>query len=289
MNPIRPLIWISAWALLFTSILGSWESISEIRNATPPFSFDGRQSLTLVSFNIRVGYGAHDRGVSPTKLKDKPKRLRPIIDAIRSVDADIVGLQEVLGHDQARRLANALNMNAAYAHHPTYSPYGPWWGVAILSKYPISKAQGFQISSGAGNTKSALICAVQIDGRTMHFVSIHKDRDLEHGGSFRKIMQKIEPVKGPVVLIGDLNMSPFDLRLNILKKRFQDSAEGIESVSAIEARSTGTFLGIGRIDYVLVDPKYFNVLDVGLVDRQYWDASDHLAYWAKVVPKNTQQ
>lgn len=273
--------------MLFTSISGRCDSTGEPRNAPPPFSLDGRQSLTLVSFNIRVGYGAHDRGVSPTKLKDKPKRLRPIIDAIRSVEADIVGLQEVLGHDQARRLGKALNMNAAYAHHPTFSPYGPWWGVAILSKFPISKAQGFQISSGAGNTKSALICAVQIGGRTMHFVCIHKDKDLEDGGSFRKIMQKIEPVKGPVVLIGDLNMSPFDLRLDILKKRFQDSAEGIESVSAIEARSTGTFLGIGRIDYVLVDPKYFNVWDVGLVDRQYWNASDHLAYWAKVVPKAT--
>ena len=129
--------------------------VSNIRNKTPSFVYDDRQALTIVSFNIRVGYGTEDRGVDPYTLKGRKKKLGPVVDAIQSCGADIVGLQEVLGKRQALKVARKLNMNAAYADHPTFSPSGPWWGVAILSKYPIVQAEGIQISSGAGNSKTA--------------------------------------------------------------------------------------------------------------------------------------
>jgi len=271
---------------LFLAVLlcGCQASASNIRKVPPAFAYDGQQTLSIVSFNIRVGYGARDRGLSPVELKGRRKRLAPIVSAIRSCDADIVGLQEVLGHDQARELAQRLNMNFAYTHHPTFSPYGPWWGVALLSKYPIVAAEGFQVSFGAGNTKNALLCGVNVGGRVLHFVSIHKDKDLKDGASFKRIMRKIKPMSGAVVLIGDLNMTPFDARLRILKSRFRDSADNVDSAGARAMHMSGTFPGIGRIDYVMVDPNHFKVLDVGLADRRYRDASDHLAYWAKIVP-----
>lgn len=259
--------------------------VSNIRNGTPSFVYDGRQALTIVSFNIRVGYGTEDHGVDPYTLKDRKKKLGPVVDAIQSCGADIVGLQEVLGHRQALQVARKLNMNAAYADHPTFSPSGPWWGVAILSKYSIVQAEDIQISSGVGNSKTALLCTIDVGGRRQHFVSIHKDKDLKDGGSFRAIMLKIESVKAPVVLIGDFNMSPFDRRLNILKPRFGDSAEMIDTPSAQEARRVGTFYGIGRIDYVWTDVMHFRVIDAGLTPRRHRDASDHLAYWTRVVPK----
>ncbi len=275
----------TALMLLTGAMWGCRTTASQVLKSPPQFAYDGRQALTVVSFNIRVGYGVEDWGASPYELKNHKKDLSPIVEAIRSCDADIVGLQEVLGHGQATKLARRLNMNMAYAGHPTYSPSGSWWGVAVLSKYPIVESQNFAISSGPGNSKSALLCTIDVGGRRQHYLSIHKDKDLKDGNSFKKIMRKVKSVEGPMVLIGDLNMSPFDKRLTLLKPRFKDSADKIYSTTAQEARSVGTFYGIGRIDFVMVDPAFFTVLDVGLVERPYRDASDHLAYWAKIVPK----
>ena len=42
--------------------------------------------------------------------------------------------------------------------------------------------------------------------------------------------------------------------------------------------------GIG-IDYVFVDPHYFTVKDAGIVSRDHWHASDHLAYYAQIALK----
>lgn len=271
--------------LLAPLMWGCNATTSNIRKNPPAFTYDGQQPLTVVSFNIRVGYGTDDRFASPYDLKDHRKSLSPIVEAIRSCNADIVGLQEVLANGQAERLARRLNMNVAFAGHPTSSPYGPWWGVAILSRYPIVKSEGFTISSGRGNSKTALLCAIDIGGRRQHFISVHKDKDLKDGGSFKKIMKKIKTVEGPAVLIGDLNMRPYDFRLKILNPRFVDSATKVDSPTAIEADRLGTFFGIGRIDYVMVDPIYYDIVDAGLAKDPHREASDHLAYWARIVPK----
>ncbi len=274
---------VAACNMVFIIFVCTCGGADPIRESSPPLADNGRQTLTLVSFNIRVGYGTKDWGMSPFELRHRKKTLAPIIGAIRSCKADIVGLQEVLGRDQARKLAEQLSMNYAYAAHPTTSPYGRWWGVAVLSRYPIVEAKNFQISVGRGNSKTALRCSINVRGRIIHVISVHKDRDLNDGNSFRKIMKHIKPLKGAVALIGDMNMLPADSRFNILNKRFKDSAETINSDRARQARDLGTFLGVGRIDYVLIDPTYFKVLDVGLANRQYWDASDHLAFWAKII------
>jgi len=241
--------------------------------------------LTVMSYNIRVGYGGKDPGVDPYILSMRKETLSPIVAAIQSIDPDIIGLQEVRGLGQARRLAEELNMNYAYVGHGTGSSRPSWWGVAILSKFPILKAKGIQISSGRGNTKSALISTVDINGQPTFFFSIHRDKDLKSGSSLKAIMSAVDKIGDPIVLIGDLNMHSYDQRLELLKRRFIDTALAIDTQCAKNARNTGTFLGLGRIDYVLVDPQYFKVQDAGIISREHWNASDHLAYYSRIIPK----
>ena len=239
-----------------------------------------------MSYNIRVGYGGKDHGVDPYTLSMRKENLPPIVAAIQSIDPDLVGLQEVRGSGQARRLAKALDLNYASTRHATGSSRPSWWGVAILSKHPILKAKGIQISSGRGNTKSALICTVDIGGKPATFFSIHKDKDLKDGSSFKAIMRAVDKIENPIVLIGDLNMYPYDRRLELLQPRFIDTAMAVDTESAKNARNTGTFFGLGRIDYVLVDSRYFEVQDSGIISREHWNASDHLAYYARIIPKH---
>jgi endonuclease/exonuclease/phosphatase family metal-dependent hydrolase len=271
-----------AVCILLICISVGCENAHNISTVIPGGTPAQNNFLTVMSYNIRVGYGGKDRGVD---LSMRKETLPPIVAAIQSIDPDIIGLQEVRGHGQARRLAEKLNMNYAYEGHRTGSSRPSWWGVAVLSKYPILKAKGIQISSGRGNTKSALISTVDINGQPTVFFSIHKDRDLKSGSPFKVIMHAVDKIGGPIVLIGDFNVHPSDPRLELLKQRFIDTAMAVDTEGAKNARSTGTFWGLGRIDYVLVDPQYFAVQDAGIISFKHAGASDHLAYYSRIIPK----
>ncbi|KPJ77834.1 MAG: hypothetical protein AMJ54_06610 [Deltaproteobacteria bacterium SG8_13] len=281
-NGVKRRFVISIALLLFFS---GCQTVRDIRKELPAGIPSAPKQLTVMSYNIRVGYGGADRGVDPYILTQREENLPPIVAAIQSVDPDIVGLQEVRGPGQARRLASALDMNYAFAWHETDNERPRWWGVAILSKYPILKSKRIQITSENGNTKSALVCTTDIGDQPATFFSIHTARDRQDRSSFRGIMRAVEKIPNPVVLIGDLNMDPADRRLELLAPHFIDSAVAVDTESAKKARNTGTFLGIGRIDYVLVDYRYFEVRDAGIVSREHWDASDHLAYYTRIALK----
>ena len=155
--------------------------------------------------------------------------LQPIVKAIASVDPDIVGLQEVRGEGQARRLAKALKMNFAFEWHFTRRP---WWGVAILSKFKIVKAWGIEISPGPRNIKSIILATLDVGGRLVTAVSVHKDKDLEDGDSFKIIMKEVNRIKEPVILMGDFNVDPDDWRLGLLKPRFIDTVKAVNTKNA---------------------------------------------------------
>lgn len=230
-------------------------------------------SITVMTYNIRVGYGIKDGGVSPWELRRRKKNLPAVVAAIRSIDPDIIGLQEVLGPGQAQELAQALNMNYAYGAHPASSNGRSWWGLAVLSKYEILEARTIQISG----KRSILLSTVKIDGQPVTFVDIHKDHLLYGESSFRNIRRAVDPIDGPVVLIGDLNVGPVSVWSGPLSDRFIDSARALDT-----AESRAPTFGTHRIDYVLVDPRFFVVQEGGLISGEHWAASDHRAYYARL-------
>ena len=273
---------VSFLCLLF--IVAACTPANNIRDVRLNDTFQPGDTLTVMSFNIRVGYGPSKWGTDPYQLRHGPEQLEPILAAIRSVDPDVIGLQEVLSNGQARRIAKALNLNYAFSAHPARRP---WWGVAVLSKYPITDARTVQISSGIGNSKNASLATVEIGGRFMLFASIHKDVDLRDGGSFRKLRSAIESFEIPTVLIGDFNAHPGDRRFQLLGNDFVDTATVVDTLNTIEARRKGTW-GSGhgtRIDYVLIRQSEFHVVDGGIVPREHRGASDHYAYFAIIRPK----
>ena len=94
---------------------------------------------------VSLNEGIKDARVSPWDLRRRKKNLPAIVAAIRSIDPDIIGLQEVLGPGQAQELAQTLNMNYAYGEHPASSSGISWWGLAVLSKYEILEARTITI------------------------------------------------------------------------------------------------------------------------------------------------
>ena len=101
---------------------------------------DNSGLITAMTYNIRVGAGTAQWGESPYKLKDNANLdLQPVAAAIESVDADVVGLQEVYGQQQAEQLGQLLSMAVAYVPHGQ-GKHGGWWGVALLSRFKSSPA-----------------------------------------------------------------------------------------------------------------------------------------------------
>ena len=99
--------------------------------------------------------------------------------------------------------------------------------------------------------KNAVVDAGRQD---LMFVSVHKDKDLVDGSSITKILATIENAEVPVVLIGDLNITPGDPRLERIEERFIDTATVRNSENAKQARSLGTFQSGRRIVEVVVVP-----------------------------------
>ena len=244
--------------------------------------------VRVMTYNIRIGAGLRKYGRNPYLLKDEIQPdLPPIIAAIRSVDPDIVGLQEVLGEDQAATIAGALDMNYAYVSHGL-EKYGTWWGVAVLSKFPILHVSRQEISSGRGNTRANCIAQIDIFGHKWMFVVIHKDKDQWDGAALYRTMELIGKMRDPVVLLGDFNIRPGDKRWTITSIRLQDTVYSAATDNARHAEKRGTYPGKHgqhwgkRIDYILVDKGRFDVLDAGLIDEKYRTASDHIGYYAVV-------
>ncbi len=101
-----------SWHLAFPLILlilliSACQTIDKTRSDLPA-SKD--QSLTIMSYNIRLGLGQEDNKGDIYRMP-WGRNLDAVIAAIRAGNADIIGLQEVAGAPKARKIADALNMN----------------------------------------------------------------------------------------------------------------------------------------------------------------------------------
>ena len=178
-----------------------------------------KDAITVMAFNIRHGCGVKNWGNSSSYFfKTCEKNLNKIAEAIKSADPDIVGLQEV-DRGQAPKLAKILNMNYAFnTHNPFDYGYGSWWGNAILSKQIILDSTQTSIGGILNRNRSIVSARIKINGRDTTVISVHTHHKLYSSKSVRKIMNYVDTVPNPVILIGDFNMSPHDSRWEEIKE-----------------------------------------------------------------------
>jgi endonuclease/exonuclease/phosphatase family metal-dependent hydrolase len=233
-----------------------------------------------MTFNIHVGGGSAYPLMNPYEVKATKENLIKVAEAIKSVDPDVIGLQEVRGFQQAKFIAKQLNLNYAYVPHQS-----GWWGLAVLSKHKISDLISKPIST-SGDMRIAQICTIHTKGKPIKFINLHVSpshlamADSSYKEQFDAIMKILANIEGPIILGGDLNRTPWTEELNPIKKKLVDTAE---ASGAVLIFTHGT--AMVRVDYIFFDPKYFEVIDADVVSEAHWDASDHLAYWARVKLK----
>jgi endonuclease/exonuclease/phosphatase family metal-dependent hydrolase len=116
------------------------------------------------------------------------------------------------------------------------------------------------------------------------FINCH----FNHEGSVEEQAAKTieimpEPSKEPVLLLGDLGVLPGSKDLRPIEAKLLDTCEVMQSENSSFVKKTGT--GHGRVDYIFFADKSFSVKDVGLIPKEYWQASNHIGYFARVAFK----
>jgi len=138
---------ISALALCgCTPVRGAAEKVSE-------------NALSVMTYNI-------------WDLNGKRPAVEDVAEVIRSEGVpDLVLLQEVRGENMAVFLTKALEL----PYHLYFGFDGANFGVAILSRYPLTKC-GFLHFKASRKGHGALRANVTVNGRTVRICSVHLDR-----------------------------------------------------------------------------------------------------------------
>ncbi|KKK86220.1 hypothetical protein LCGC14_2765420, partial [marine sediment metagenome] len=235
-------------------------------------------NLKLMTFNIRMGGGIENPGMNPGKLKSSKEKIEKIALAIKSIDPDVVALQEVKGSYQAKQLAKRLNLNYAYLAHKES------WGLAMLSKHKILKAKSKKICKGCKiklssgkiytDPRIALVAVIDRNGTKITLVNVHYHLGV-YEQQVKATMKILEDINGSVVLMGDLNREQFHSEIKPIQDKLNDTCLTVGTEACEDVKKTGTKIGGRsdgrRIDYIFVDPESFEVEDVGLVE-EYRDA-----------------
>ncbi len=167
--------------------------------------------LKVLTINAHKGFNAFNRRFILHELRD----------AVRTTDADLVFLQEVLGnHDRhARRyrnwppmpqyefLADSIWPQFAYGRNAVY-PDGHH-GNALLSKFPIIHHENLDVSVQGNEQRGLLHCVLDVPGhREVHAVCVHLGLREAHRkkqiGLLSDLLDTLNDA-APTIVAGDFN------------------------------------------------------------------------------------
>lgn len=170
-------------------------------------------AFNVLTMNVHMGFNLLNRRFVLPELRE----------AIRSVSADVVFLQEVLGaharHAQKHMnwpegpqyefLADTIWTQFAYGQNAVY-PDGHH-GNALLSKFPILRHQNRSVSIRGHEERGLLHCVVAIPHRALEVHAIcvhlglqesHRQRQLE---VLCAMLEEEIPEDAPLIIAGDFN------------------------------------------------------------------------------------
>jgi endonuclease/exonuclease/phosphatase family metal-dependent hydrolase len=170
-------------------------------------------SLKVMTVNTHKGFTALNRKFILPELRE----------AVRTVGADVVFLQEVLGtHSRHSRkvdnwpeaphyefLADTMWPQFAYGRNAVY-PKGHH-GNAVLSKFPIVHFRNHDVSITGPEKRGLLHCVLRLPGRTVdvHVICVHLGLAENHRQQQLELLCHIVrdevPDDAPLVVAGDFN------------------------------------------------------------------------------------
>lgn len=245
------------------------------------------RSLTVATYNIHKGFSHFNRRLVVHDVRDR----------LRLMGADVVFLQEVVGHNarhvenhsawpsapQHEFLAESQWPASAYARNAVYD-HGHH-GNAILSRFPVLRSEHEDISTNRLEQRGLLHAEIAVPGwrETLHCVCVHLGL---FGRSRRKQVEAVcsrigalVPAGAPLVLAGDFN----DWRHRVGDPLARlDLQEVFETAHGRPARSFPARLPILPLDRIYV--RGFAVHSAQVHRGREWGRlSDHAPLAAQLV------
>jgi len=234
--------------------------------------------MRLLLYNIRYGTGTGVRFHFPFPfsgyLKRTNKNLFRIIDFIKSVDPDIIGLIEVdrgsfrsYGSGQAEIIANNIGHFSIYGSKYAKKsllriyPIINKQGNAFLSRIPIVSTKKHYFSDGI----KRLIIEIELEDVVIFLVHLSlKFRHRHH--QLAELNSLLKKTKKPVIVAGDLNTMWGDRELHLFLE-----ATGLKNVNIKSEPSYPSHAPKKQLDFILCSPKIkiidFMIPDVILSDH----------------------
>ncbi|WP_244501158.1 endonuclease/exonuclease/phosphatase family protein [Streptomyces sp. TP-A0874] len=258
----------------------------------------GAIPLRVATYNIHAGAGM-----------DEVFDLDRQTAALRSLRADIIGLQEVDVHwsdrsewrDLAGELARRLHMHVYFAPIYDLDPVTDGesrreYGVAVLSRHPIRSARNHEITRLSTQDADPVPApapgfpevVVEVRGKPVHVYTTHLDyrpdpevRETQVADMRRIMGRNCRPGPGhahcaPRILLGDFNAEPTAPELSDLWRELRDAGprDGADGLT-FPAQDP-----VSRIDYVTASRRDFAVRGVTVPETL---ASDHRPVVADLV------
>ena len=233
-----------------------------------------RPTLRVATYNVHRCRGIDGR--------TRPDRIAAVL---RSVDADVIALQEVIGagpHSggHAEELGAALGMGWVMA--PARQLRGHHFGNAVLSRFPITHHLEHDLSWKTCEPRRLQRVDVMVDGCTLHVYNVHLGTAiLERRHQAQRLASIVTDrhVGGPKIVLGDFNEWMRGLATELLTDRLNS----VDLRNYLRRRRTypGLF-PILHLDHIYYTGR-LEVLGVDLPrTRLSLVASDHLPLVADV-------
>ncbi len=171
----------------------------------------GRRTVRVMTINVNGANQAYDR----------------MLRAIQEVDADVVVLSEI--HEAW--LAGLDPLREVYRHGKAMLYRGRGFGIALMSRLPLERVEIRQFSP---TNLPSVIAVLSVDGQPVTIIGTHPLAPIERvyarlrNEQLGELARFILAQPTPVVLVGDLNTSPWSAYFGQLVRigRLRDSRAG---------------------------------------------------------------
>lgn len=230
------------------------------------------QSLTVLTFNIQTAI-------------ENPESVAAII---RESSADIVAVQELSGQ-AADYFREALADEFPY--QALYPQDNPYVGQGLLSRYPIL-AEEYWRNEDLGPTLGHLRVQLDINGVPVTLYNTHPVPPFSfigqfglqaHSGAIAILLERAITETGPVILLGDFNMTPQFDEYHQVTASYTDAFRVVGHPGLGFTYPNGLQLPLPplvRLDYVFYNDSFRGQEAYVLAHS---GSSDHLPLWVELV------
>ncbi len=220
------------------------------------------------------------------KCRGLDRRVRPerIAAVLREVNADVIALQEVIGHsgpaaerNQPRVIAELLGDYSCHFGENRRIRGAPY-GNAILSRLPVLRSRNYDLTRAGRERRGCLRADIAFAGGVVHVFNVHLGTSLfERRHQARRLLSdailRAVDLEGPSVVVGDFNEWTHGLASRLMAGHY-DHVDLRQFTG--RRRSYPGFLPVLHLDHFYFDRR-LRLEKFALVrTRQSLVASDHL-------------